>query len=116
MMNGKNVLALACAAAASMLHPAAEAASERDGLEACVSALTKEISDTHGAGVEARISEDSLAGRGRLGARSKFYLDARDSRNEEIVLKADCVVNSRGQVRSLITLPDDAPAAEERSL
>jgi cation transport ATPase len=116
MMNRKNVMALACVAAASMLHPAAEAASKRDGLEACVSALTREISDERGTGVEARISEDSHAGFGRLAARSKFYLDARDPRSEEIVLKADCVVNSRGQVRKLTTLPSDAPEAEERSL
>lgn len=116
MMNGKNALALACAAAASMLPPAAEAASARDGLEACVSALSREMSDAQGMGVEARISEDSLVGRGRLSGRTKFYLDARDSRSEDIVFKADCVVNSRGKVRKLTTLPEDAPDAEERSL
>ena len=97
MMNVKNTLALALAAAASMPHPAAEAAPARKG-------------------VEARISEDSRYGRSRLADRSTFHLDARDPRTEEIVMKAECVVNSRGEVRSLITLPKDAPDAEERSL
>lgn len=116
MMNAKNTLALACAALASMPHPAAEAASARTGLESCVSALTKKISDVQGVGVEARISEDSRFGRSRLEGRSTFHLDARDPRSEEVVMRADCVVNSRGEVRSLIMLPKDAPDADERSL
>ena len=116
MMNVKNTLALALAAAASMPHPAAEAAPARIGLESCVSAMTREISEVQGKGVEARISEDSRYGRSRLADRSVFHLDARDPRTEEIVMKAECVVNSRGEVRSLITLPKDAPDAEERSL
>ena len=116
MMNTKKTMALACAALASMPYPAAEAASARTGLESCVSALTKEISDVQGVGVEARISEDSRYGQSRLEGRSTFHLDARDPRSQEIVLKAACVVNSRGEVRRLITLPADAPEAAERSL
>ena len=115
-MNGKNTLVTACAVAASLLHTGAEAASARDGLEACVSALTKEISEAQGSGVEARISDDTRAGRGALGGRTIFYLDARDPRTQEIVLKADCIVNSRGRVSSMTRLPDDAPEAAVRSL
>ena len=65
-----------------MLHPGAEVASERAGLESRVSALTREISDERGKGVEARISEDSHYGRSRLEGRSTFHLDARDPRSE----------------------------------
>ena len=116
MMNGKNMLVMVCAMGASLLHAGAEAASARDGLEACVSALAKEISDAQGAGVEARISDDSRYGRGHLGSRTIFYLDAKDPGSAEVVLKADCVVNAQGQVRSLTRLPADAPEAAERSL
>jgi hypothetical protein len=116
MMIGKNTLVLVLAASASMPHPSAEAAPARVGLESCVSALTKAISESQGTGVEARISGDSRQGRSQLNGRSRFHLDARDPRSEEIVMKADCVVNARGEVRSLIVLPADAPEAEERSL
>ena len=116
MMNGKNTLVMVCAAAASLLHAGAEAASARDGLEACVSALAKDISEAQGAGVEARISDDSRYGRADLGSRTIFHLDARDSGSAEVVFKADCVVNARGRVRSLTRLPVDAPEAAERSL
>ena len=115
-MNGRNTLMVVCAAGATLLHSGAEAASARDGLEACVSALARNISEAQGAAVEARISDDSRYGRGDLGNRTIFYLDARDPRSAEVVLKANCVVNARGQVRSLTRLPADAPEAAERSL
>ena len=117
MMIGKNTLVMASAVAASLLHVGAEAATARDGLEACVSALTKEISEAQGSGVEARISDDTRAGRGLLDGRTIFYLDATDPRTEEVGVKADCIVNSRGRVNSLTRLPETAPdAAERRSL
>jgi hypothetical protein len=116
MMNGKSTLVMVCAVGASLLHAGAEAASARDGLEACVSALAQEISDAQGAGVDARISDDSRYGRGQLRNRTVFYLDARDPGSAEVVLKADCIVNARGEVKSLNRLPADAPEATERSL
>lgn len=113
-MKGKSMIMAAGVAVAALTHPAAEAASGRDGLEACVEALAKRISETQGAGVNARISEDSTGFGRRLESPTLFSLDARDSSDGEVVFKADCIVNSRGQVQRLVELPEDAPTAEVR--
>lgn len=113
-MKGKSMFMAGCVAVATLAHPVAEAASGREGLEACVEALTQELSEVQGAGVNARISEDSTGFDRRLDSPTLFSLDARDSRDGEIVFKADCIVSSRGKVQRLIRLPDNAPTAEVR--
>lgn len=113
-MKGKSMFVASCVVVAALAHPTAEAASGRDALEACVEALTKEISEAQGAGVNARISENSSGHGRRLDSPAVFSLDARNPRDGEIVYKADCTVNSRGQVQRLIKLPMDAPDAETR--
>jgi hypothetical protein len=113
-MKGKSMFVASGVAVAMLAHPGAEAASGREGLEACVQALTRTLSESQGAGVNARISEDSTAHDRRLESPTLFSLDARDSRDGEIVYKADCVVNSRGEVQRLVKLPLDAPSAEIR--
>ena len=115
-MIGKRIVFVACAVAAAGFHPGAEAASGQDGLEACVAALAQEISESQGAGVNARISEDSHVPDGRLGLRNTYHLDAYDTGGSDTVIKADCVVDSRAEVKRLVRLPADAPTAEERSL
>lgn len=115
-MIGKRIVFVACAVAAAGFHPGAEAASGRDGFEACVSALARQISEAQGAGVNVRISEDSRVPAGRLDRRNTYFLDARDVQDSDRVVKADCVVDARAEVKSLVRLPEDAPAAEDRSL
>jgi len=113
-MKGKSMFVASCVAVAALAHPGAEAASGRDALEACVQALTKEISEAQGTGVNARISEDSSGHERRLNSPAMFSLDARNAADGEIVYKADCMVNSRGEVQRLVRLPVDAPSAETR--
>ena len=113
-MKGKSMFVASCVVVAALAHPRAEAASGRAALEACVEALTKEISEAQGAGVNARISENSSGHERRLDSAAVFSLDARDSRDGEIVYRADCTVNARGQVQRLVQLPMDAPNAETR--
>lgn len=113
-MKGKSMFVASCVVVAALAHPTAEAASGRDALEACVEALTKKISEAQGAGVDARISEDSSGHERRLYSPAVFSLDARDSRDGEVVYRADCTVNSRGKVQRLVELPMDAPNAETR--
>ena len=113
-MKGKSMLLAACAAVAAMAHTGVEAATGRDGLEACVEALTQRISEMQGAGVNARISDDSSYAGHRLDSPTMFHLDARDANAGDVVFRADCVVNSRGQVQRLVQLPDSAPNAETR--
>ncbi|MGK2926507.1 MAG: hypothetical protein ACSLE2_12900 [Lysobacterales bacterium] len=115
-MIGKRILFVACAVAAAGIHPGAEAASGQDGFEACVAALAREISETQGAGVNVRISEETRVHARKLDRRNVYFLDARDALGSDHVVKADCVVDARGAVKSLERLPADAPEAAERSL
>jgi hypothetical protein len=116
MMNGKRALITVCAVAASFSHVNADAASGMDGLEACASALAREISTEQGAGLQVRISDDSIVPNYRLNNYTLFHLDARDPRTREIVAKMDCSVDARARVKRLVRLPDDAPDAADRSL
>jgi hypothetical protein len=75
-MIGKRVVFVACAVAAAGFHPGAQAASGKDGFEACVAALAQQISEAQGAGVNVRISEDSRVHARRLDRRNTYYLDA----------------------------------------
>ena len=113
-MKGKSMFVAGCVAMATLTHTGAEAASGREGLEACVQALTQKMSEAQGSGINARISDDSTGHDRRLVSPTLFSLDARDTRDGEIVYKADCVVNARGKVQRLVRLPMDAPDAEVR--
>jgi len=115
-MKGRKTMVMMCALTTSCIHLGADAASGMDGLEACASELARELSTAQGAGIQVRISDDSLVPSRRLDTRTLYHLDARDPRNNEIVAKADCAVDARARVRSLVRLPDDAPEAAERSL
>lgn len=114
-MNGKRTLGMVCAVAGSFMNLNADAASGMEGLEACASALARELANDQGSAVEVRISDESVAGR-RLHDRTTYFLDARDPRSQEIVAKADCSVDKRARVQSLVRLPNDAPEASVRSL
>lgn len=107
---------MACAVAASFMHLSADAASGKDGLEACASALALELSNDQGTGVQVRISDDSIVSSRRLEHRTRYHLDARDPLSQEIVAKVDCDVDSWARVKNLVRLPEDAPEALERSL
>lgn len=115
-MIGKRILFVACAVAAAGIHPGAEAASGQDGFEACVTALAREISETQGAGVNVRISEETRVRARKLDRRNVYFLDAHDAQGSDLVVKADCIVDDRAEVKSLVRLPADAPEAAERSL
>ena len=115
-MKCSKTLAVVCAVATSFVNLGAEAASGMEGLEACASALAREMSTAQGAGIQVRISEESLVPERRLSTRTTYHLDARDPRNNEVVARADCAVDARARVKSLVRLPDDAPDAAVRSL
>jgi len=115
MKHVKSVIAVAALAAFSF-PTAAQAAKGADGLEACVSALVKDLSSAQDFPMQATISEDSFVAEERLGRRTLIHLDARDPVSREIVVKADCVVNRQAEVIRLERLPDEAPEAEVRSL
>ena len=109
--------AIAVAALVAGTSPVTVLAANGDkALEACVSALVQNLSDAQSSPLRATISEDSFVSNSRLGRRTRIYLDARDPVSQEILVKADCIVDRNAEVLELQRLPDEAPEAEIRSL
>lgn len=111
-MNTKAMITLGSALALSLAPFTASAYSTEKALNACAAALTAKISDGEMAW---RIDEDSF-GSGNLTELSMFHLDARNPETDEVVARADCVVDNRARVKRLKTLPLDAEDAQERAL
>lgn len=115
-MEKKRLFVIGCSLALTALPAVGQAASFKDGLEACVDALVTEMATSNGEPLDARIGADSSSSNRRLGSREMIYLDARDPSNKEIVARADCLVDRKGEVVRLTNVPLDGADAEERSL
>ena len=115
-MDRNRFLMMGCTLALTALPVAGQAATFKDGLEACVDALVTELATSSGESLDARIGADSSGSNSSLGGREMIYLDARNPSNEEIVARADCLVDRRGEVLRLTSVPLDGADAEERSL
>lgn len=111
-MKKNAIVTLGSALALSLAPFTASAFTTENAMGACAEALSSEIS---GDELAWRLDADSIGG-GRLRGREVYHLDARNSANDEVVARADCVVDSRARVKSLKTLPLDAPDARERAL
>jgi hypothetical protein len=111
-MNTKAMVTLGSALALSLAPFTASAYTPEKALNACAAALTVKISDGE---MSWRIDEDSLGG-GNLSELSMFHLDARNSETDEVVARADCVVDNRAKVKRIKILPLDAGDAKERVL
>ena len=115
-MNSLKVFTVGCAVAFSLTSLNAQAAATRaDGLNACVEAVVTEISNSQGSPVDFSIAPGSEMSLHKLKRREKFHLDIRSPKTDDVVARADCIVNQNAQVRTLIDLPLDARDAEERS-
>ena len=111
-MNKKSIAVLGSALALSVFPFSASAYTAETALNACAAALTTEMS---GGELTYRIDESS-GGAKRLRGVETFHLDARDPASDEVVARADCVVDGRARVKWLKTLPLDAADASERAL
>lgn len=111
-MNKKSIAVVGSALALSVLPFSASAYTADTALNACAAALTAEMS----AGELAYSIDESSGGTKRLTGMETFHLDARDPASNEIVARADCVVDGRARVKWLKTLPLDAADASERAL
>ena len=111
-MNKKSIAVLGSALALSLLPFSASAYTAETALNACAAALTTEMS---GGELAYKIDERSDGGK-RLRGVETFHLDARDPASDEVVARADCVVDGRARVKWLKTLPLDAADASERAL
>lgn len=115
-MNNRRILTIGCAVAVSLAPHGAWAASVQDGLDACASAVVGELAGDNGSPPEYRISDDSGGSRSRLRVRETIHLDVLDPGRNEIVARADCVVDSRARVKRLVSLPLSEPDAAERAV
>jgi len=111
-MNKKSIAVLGSALALSVLPFSASAYTTENALNACAAAMTEEMS---GGELGYNIDQSSSSAR-RLRGVETFHLDARDPASDEVIARADCVVDGRARVKRLKTLPLDAGDASERAL
>lgn len=115
-MNNSKVLSLGCAVAISMASFTAEAASRKDGLDACADALVVEMSSDHETPLNYQVGPESDFSDKKMGKREVFHLDARDPASDEVVARADCVVSRNGKVLRLVSVPLSADDAATRAV
>lgn len=89
----------------------ANAMTAENAIEACFDALGDKMELG-----EMVFSAEDFGGAPRLRELEMFHLDARGATSDEIVARADCVVDSRARVRRIEVLPLDAADAGERAL
>ena len=111
-MNTKRMIRLGSALAISMAPFAAGAHTAETAMNACAEAFTAELI---GEELAWRIDEESDTD-GRLNGSQILHLDARDPRTNEVVARADCVVDSLARIKRLTPVPIDAKDASERAL
>ena len=114
-MNNSKILTMGCAVAIALAPFSVKAASQQDGLDACASAVVDELAISNGAPLDYRMSEVSRASKSRLRVRETFHFDVHDPNSDEVVARADCVVDSRARVKKVVTLPLDEPDAAQRA-
>ena len=115
-MSKLKVLTIGCTIAFSMSSFDALAAETRvEGLNACVEAVVTELSDSQGSPMNFSIAPGSEMSSKRLNRREKFHLDIRNPSSDDVLARADCIVNQNAKVQKLIDLPLDARDAMERS-
>lgn len=114
-MNNSKILTMGCAVAIALAPFSVKAASLQDGLDACASAVVDELATSNGAPIDYSMSEDSRASKSRSRMTETYHLDVRDPSSDEVVARADCIVDSRARVRKVVTLPLDEPDAAQRA-
>ena len=111
-MKHRKIVVIGCALALSAIPLTSTAYTAENALAACAAAVTDTLAD---GGVTWRLDDNSRFD-GRMRGTETIHLDLRDAATDEIVARADCVVDERARVKRVKTLPLDAADAEERAL
>lgn len=114
-MNNRKLLTIGCALAVSLAPFSAQAATRQAALDACADAMVSELAGENGIPPGYSMDPASDGSVARLRGHETFHLDVRDPASQEVVARADCVVDKRGKVRRLVDLPLSADNAEVRS-
>jgi hypothetical protein len=115
MMNSSKLKKVGIVLALSAIPFYAHATSSRAGLEACAEAMVNDLATNQGKPVVYNLSPESKSGRGGLGHREVFHLDAMSADGEEVVARMDCVVNNKAEVTKLTVVPLDGEDARIRA-
>ena len=85
------------------------------GLYACADALTKKLDTTQDRAMDFVIDPESKVNNKKLKTREVFYLDAKAPNTDEVIARANCIVNGDAKVVKLIVLPLNAAQAQSRA-
>lgn len=115
-MNNLKLLTVGCTIAFSMSSLDTLAKSSRtEGLNACARAIVSEIGSSQGSPLDFSLSPDSDKSSLALGRREIFHLDVRSPKTDDIVARADCIVDRKGRVQEVIDVPLNAEDAGVRA-
>ena len=114
-MNNSKILTMGCAVAIALAPFSVKAASVHDGLDACANAVVNELATSNGTPPDYKINKDSHASKFRLRGLETFHLDVHDPSGDEVIARADCVVDARARVKRVVTLPLDELDAAQRA-
>jgi len=114
-MKHSKILKTGFALALTAVSAHASAGSSQDGLDACAEAMVKDLAANQGAPMVYNLAPESKSGRGSLGHRQVFHLDARSVDGEKVVARMDCVVDRNAEVTQLIVVPLDGEDARVRA-
>lgn len=114
-MNNSKIFVAGCAIAVSMVSLGTQAATHNDGLDACAAAVVSELGNAQGAAMKYSMAPGSDTSNVKLKRREVFHMDIRDPQTQEIIARADCIVDENAAVRKLKNLPIDAKDAVVRA-
>ena len=108
-------IGLAVALATSPVVTNAGVASSKEALDACAMAIVENLAAEQGSPMAYNLDPASMGNKADLKRREVIHLDVRNPDSDEIVARADCVIDNRANVKKLINVPLDAPDARMRA-
>ena len=115
-MNKKLILkAGVIVALASLPLYASEKTEGEVALDACAQALAAKLENKTGEAVDYNINPDSRGNKKELRDGVVIYLDAKAQFSDDIIARANCIVNEDAEVTELVALPLTAPEARVRA-
>lgn len=106
-MNSKKKYIAITTAALSAVSFNAQAITAQVGLETCVDALVEELSASSGNEMGYQLDPGNTGFDSRLKSLESITMYARDPHSNELVSSMECVINKRGRIVRLTSLPLD---------
>ncbi|MBT8448147.1 MAG: hypothetical protein KJO69_00555 [Gammaproteobacteria bacterium] len=115
-MNNKHMMKIGIIIAiASLPLYAADETEGKVALNACAEALASKLEATKGHPVAYNVDPQGRGIEKRVESRDVIYLDAKALNSDEVIARANCIVNGDATVAKLVALPLNAPEASVRA-